>query len=235
VRGDVDLKWFEVWSKRTLNTNLESTLQQLLAADGMDTAFGAMTESSWLLFARRVASTLGINEAKHTLFEVGCGGGAFLYPFYQLGHSVRGIDQSESLIDIAQSFLPNGKFTVNFADDFVDEKSDFVLSVGVFLYFSDTDYAEKVLHKMYSSANKAIAILDVPDLSKKEHAERKRRDIMSIEEYQNKYDGLNHLYYDKNWFIRQIEVMGFTKYLIEDQSIEGYENSNYRFNVFAWK
>jgi len=227
--------WLDVWSNRKLDASKLSTLEQLLAVDGMDTIFGAMSEEAWLVYIQRISQLLGISCAEHSILEIGCGGGAFLYPFYEKGHRIAGIDQSEALIKIARSYLPGGVFSTCFANGFSSKSADYVFSMGVFLYFPNLEYAQNVIQKMSSHAINAIAILDIPDYSKKKQAESERRAMMSPKEYQTKYEGLEHLYYEKDWFIQEVKKLNFSRYHIEDQLITGYKNAEHRFNVFAWK
>jgi hypothetical protein len=44
---------------------------------------------------------------------------------------------------------------------------DAVISCGTFLYFPDLPYAEGVLRRMATKAERTMAILDLPDLAKK--------------------------------------------------------------------
>ena len=226
-------RWYDIWSTRTIDISHESLLASLLAADGMDTGFGSMPVPSWLTYCERIATTLAMDPSRHSLLEVGCGSGAFLYPFHQQGQRVSGIDQSHALIDIARQYLPNGHFERAFADDFKVAPADFVISMGVFMYFPDLSYASKVIANMARHAETAIAILDIPDMKKKEAAITYRQSGMTTEEYQRKYGGLDHLYYDKDWLTAQLSNAGFQRVWAEDQSIQGYANSAFRFNVFA--
>jgi hypothetical protein len=117
----------------------------------------------------------------------------------------------------------------------IDEKIkyDTVLSNGVFFYFPSLEYAEKVLHKMINKATKSIAILDVSDQEWKDKSLEIRKGNMSEEEYAKRYDGLDHLYYSKQWFI-DIANKYNLKIEIEQQNIKNYQNNSYRFNVFLY-
>lgn len=226
--------WSNIWQKRILDTGITSTLQQLIAADGFDSSFGTINGDVWLDSVQHVKQQLGICIS-HSIFEVGCGAGAFLYPFHQAGNSVSGIDYSPNLIDIAKQHMPNGDFEVSEAIEIDEHKSfDFSLAYGVFLYFPNYDYAKTVLNKMLACSSHGVAILDVPDLEKKEEALTYRRGALSEKEYDERYRGLDHLYYKKNWFLDVVLDESVDIY-IEDQNIEGYGNSKFRFNVFIKK
>jgi len=166
-----------------------------------------------------------------SLFEVGCGCGASLFPFFSKGNKVGGIDYSEILIKYAQEILtPNYDFTVGEADSISDEKYDIVFSNGVFLYFPNIEYSENVLTKMIKKSNKYVAILEIPDLTKREGAEIKRKN--TIQDYEVKYKDLHHLYFDKKWFIDMGEKFHATVEIFDNTDICG-SNSNlsdaYRF------
>ena len=44
--------------------------------------------------------------------DVGCGAGAFLFPFFKRGMKCHGIDYSKNSIKICRKFITNGKFVV---------------------------------------------------------------------------------------------------------------------------
>ncbi len=166
---------------------------------------------------------------------MGCGAGAFLYPFYQQGNKIAGIDYSEPLVKLAREIMPEANITVNEAINFPkDHQFDVVMSTGVFLYFPNHEYAAKVVKNMVEMADKSIGIFDVPDLAKKEQALAKRKSLLTENEYQEKYQGLDHLYYAKDWF-QEILAEAAVKITIEEQNIPNYGNNDYRFNVLIHK
>jgi len=226
--------WKEIWASRSLNLEHGSLFAQLMAADGLDTKFGSVTEESWRAFVRRTATKLGVAPGSN-VFEVGCGAGAYLFDLYQQGCKVAGLDASPSLIRCAEEVMPHGRWILADAEELdTAEPFDFVVACGVFLYFPSFEYAANVLARMACKARRGIMVLDVPDLAKQQKAIAIRRRIMGEDAFARKYDGLNHLYYTKNWFETVLGPLGLNNVQIEDQSIEGYANAMYRFNVFAW-
>jgi trans-aconitate methyltransferase len=219
--------WQQVWAARQLDESIPSTLGRLLAADGHDTGFGDLTDASWRSHVHDVARRLGL-EPGASVFDVGCGAGAFLFPLWEAGHVVGGLDASAALVDLASTALPDGRFLVADAADLdLDAPYDAVVSSGVFLYFPDLDYAARVLVRMAESARRGIAVLDVPDLAQRDEALRMRRGFMSEAEYEERYRGLDHLYFPREWFA---ETLGRDAD-VWDQDIEGYANAAHRFNV----
>jgi len=57
---------------------------------------------------------------------------------------------------------------------------------------------------------------------------------MNQQEYEEKYKGLDHLFYEKSWF-EEIAKEFNLKISIFDQTFEKYSNSNLRFNVIMEK
>jgi trans-aconitate methyltransferase len=206
-----------------------------MAADGLDSKFSSVSEEAWRAFVRSTAEAAGIG-AEDAIFEVGCGAGAWLYEFYQQGRKVGGIDASAALISCARELMPRGDWTVG---DALDVETaicyDFVVSCGVFLYFDSLDYAAAVLRKMAQKARKGVLILDIPDSAKHDQALAFRRGSLGIEEYRERYEGLDHLYYGKGWFEVVLRGLGLWRISIEDQRVDGYGNSAFRFNVIAQK
>ncbi len=226
-------KWKEIWNKRKNNPG-ESTLTSLIKADGFDSGAGLFNEQIWLKFVNGVSDRFCLKETD-SLFEVGCGSGAFLYPFYMNNHKVAGLDYSTALIDIANEAMSDMSFKVMEAIEVeVEDKFDIVVSNSVFQYFSSLDYAKSVLFRMIEKANNKVIILDVNDKSKKEKALSLRKGALSSEEYEKKYAGLDHLFYEKSWF-QEMASASNCNIEIFDQDIEGYLNSNFRFNVILSK
>lgn len=110
------------------------------------------------------------------------------------------------------------------------KKYDFVISNSVFHYFNDLDYARVVLEKMIKKANIAVGIFDINDADKKELYIQSRTKEMSKEAYLKKYQGLEHLFYEKSWFKNIADELKL-KVEIFDQNIDGYINSELRFNA----
>lgn len=225
-------KWCQIWNKRT-QPEAEDALERLIRADGFDSGVGEIITDSWRDYVGFIAKNINIGKAA-TIFEVGCGSGAFLFHFYQSGHKIGGGDYSESLIRMASDVMKDMDFCVceaNNIDTF--RKYDFVISNSVFQYFPDLGYAESVIRKMLEKSNKAVAICDVPDLKLKEESELIRRGH-DDGEYEKKYEGLNHLYYDRDWF-RTIATKNDCRISLFDQNIRNYRQNKYRFNCVMEK
>ncbi|MDP1569970.1 MAG: class I SAM-dependent methyltransferase [Vicinamibacterales bacterium] len=225
--------WRDVWARRRLDPTRGSVLAQLLAADGFDSGAGGVDEAAWRHFIGGVAETLELREDE-SVFDVGCGAGAFTYPLQQAGCRVGGIDQSEALIAAARQVMPEGHWLVGDAASLDPaEPADVVVACGSFLYFPDHEYARGVLARMTSKATRAVAILDVPDVDFREEALQLRRGTLGADEYEARYRGLDHLYFDRLWFLRMLDQMGASAIQIGQQRVEGYRMGEYRFNVFA--
>lgn len=224
--------WQDVWAARTLDATRTSVLERLMAADGLDTGFGNVTERAWRDFVGRTARTLGLERGSR-VFEVGCGAGAFLYPLAEMGCRVGGLDQSAALVGFAAGAMPDGRWQQGEAAALdVTERDDAVVACGVFMYFSTPDYAREVMARMVAKATSWVAILDVPDRARRADAEAFRRGSLGEAEYEAKYRGLDHLYFDRAWMQDTLEALGATV-TIADQQVEGYQNARFRFNAFA--
>lgn len=225
--------WADVWNARTLDPSKGTLLAQLMAADGLDTGYGTVGEQSWRAFARTIARRLNLASGS-SVFEVGCGAGAFLLDFYEQGVRVAGIDRSAALIEFARQAMPGGDFQIGSADAVeVSQTFDGVVSCGVFLYFPSLGYASAVIDRMVSASHGGIAILDIPDLARREAAMAYRRGTLGPDEYERRYAGLDHRFYARDWVREQLAGRGLADVHIEDQQIEGYANAAYRFNAFA--
>ena len=187
----------------------------------------------WKKYTQEYFSKLGIISGD-TIFDVGCGSGAFVYPLYLQTHRVGGVDFSMSLINLAKVIMPSSNYICDEAVNIDTSAYDFVISHSVFHYFKDLDYARDVLIKMIKKANKQIGIFDINDKSKEEKHHEVRMDCMGEDEYREKYNGLEHLFFDKSWFEQIAKEFGL-EVSIFDQTFENYSNSSLRFNVIMKK
>ncbi len=226
-------KWYEIWNTEDRINRI--ILEVLVKADGFDSGAGEFTVDQWIAYTESIYKRARLS-APCSVFEVGCGSGAFLYPLYTKGFRVSGVDWSRPLIDLAQRFMPDGSFEVKEAINIGGvPKADIVVSHSVFHYFPDHDYAYKVLRRMIDKAGKRVAVLDVNDADKQDAYDQLRRSAYEDpEEYERKYKDLNHLFYTKNWFRSIAEELGLNIEIV-DQEFEGYGNSHFRFNVFITK
>lgn len=222
-----ETNWKEIWQKRTVN--LEGfTIENSLIADGYDTKQSTMSFERLKIVKSFVETKVKIQQSD-AIFEIGCGSGAFLYPWYIDGFEVSGIDFSEALIKGAKVLMPNGNWKVCDAKN-VDtiEQYDYVLSYGVFLYFPDHSYAEEVVAKMLVKAKKAICIFDIPDADLRDQTETMRRNLNG-DNYDKLYKSLSHLYFQKSWWLNLAKKHG--KQIEIFQIPHSYESMKYRFSV----
>ena len=226
--------WDEIWESRQLDPGARSTLSALLSADGFDTPTARLSEADWVHAIDGILDRIELS-ANRSIFEVGCGAGAFLYVLYTRGYIVSGIDRSSTLVKYARSVMPEGHFEVADADTFdTTRRTDAAICNSVFLYFPSLDYADRVIRRMARKATRAVAILDVPDLATKREAMRQRVEHAGgVEAYAARYAGLDHLYYAREWFVEALTAAGLSKIQVWTQPEGGSPNSRFRFNVFA--
>lgn len=233
-------RWKQIWEnngKVALGPEArdeDTILNRLLVLNGYNNSTSQVTLDGWRGYARMIAGRVGIRSGDR-LFEVGCGAGAFLYPFHEMGYTTDGIDYSAALVEVARKALPGARIDVGDALT-IDpgEAYDIVLSQGVFLYFSDQGYAEQVLSRMVEKSRRGVAVLDVSDAALESEALALRRASYDPGEYDRRYAGLEHLYFERAWFEGFAESRGLTC-VIESQSMPGYLSAKYRFNVFLSK
>lgn len=235
--GDTGIKWRKVWERKAKSISASVTLANLLAADGFDTGTGIFPVNSWLEFVSRIMRRFNLKSGDRVL-EVGCGAGAFLFPLYTRGIDVYGVDYSDNQIALCRRVMKGGIFKVGEANKlpFNDGSFDVVISNSVFQYFPDLKYAEEVVTEMdrVTKSRGCIGIFDVNDIEKKEGFIKTRKEKLGEKEYERLYGDLEHMFYSRAWFRRIAMRYGF-ECEIEDQSIEGYLNSFFRYNVFFKK
>ena len=226
--------WKEVWEARRMDPAHGSVLAQLLAADGFDQSFASLGEETWRQYVLRTAVKIGI-QPDASVFDVGCGAGAYLYELERQGCRVAGLDASPALVRCAERVMPNGSWIRADAGELeVEPACDFVVASGSFHYFPSLEYAGEVLRRMVGKARRGVMVLDVPDVALREKAIEERRRLGGGEAYERKYDGLAHLYYPRDWFESRLARLGVARVEIAGQQMDGYANAAHRFNVFGW-
>lgn len=225
------INWRKVWNKRKANFDTFDLNQSfsLNGYDGPQSILSEATLSAAQLFYERKNRI----RRDQSIFEVGCGSGAFLYYWANKGNLVGGIDYSSNLVTGAKKLIPNGKWTVDEAVNLnVEDQWDHVVSFSSFLYYPDHRYALEVFKLMLQKAKKSVAIYDLPDLEKKKEAEEERKKLIGAS-YDSKYQKLGHLYFERHWWVTVAKSLGY-RAEVYDLEIEGYINSSYRFNVSVY-
>lgn len=226
--------WKEIWSRTRQLPAEKQDLQFLIEADGFNSGAGKIAAPDWLAYTAYVTQLAQISP-DDSIYEIGCGSGAFLYPFYQQGHAVGGIDYSASLIEIANMVMPAMNFEVQEALQLdLSHAYDVVIANSVFQYFPSLTYATEVIERMYAKANKRVILLDLNDIAFEEEALAIRKGALSEGEYEEKYKGLDHLFYDRN-FVEQLMQGKHASVQSSDQQIQNYGNNKFRFNVVIEK
>lgn len=173
------------------------------------------------------------NPIVNTVFEVGCGSGANLYLLKNRNLEIGGVDYSEVFVRVANEIL--GKHTVDIGEAIdinTDEKFDIVLCDSVFAYFPDEEYGARVLEKMYAKAQTMVIISEIFDKDLEDECNRHRKAM--IENYDEKYEGLDKIFYSKDFFIRFAKEHN-CRIEFSDVTNEYYWNSRYLFNCFLYK
>ncbi len=88
---------------------------------------------------------------------------------------------------------------------------------------------------MAGGARRAVAVLDVPDAAREREATTFRRAAIGDAAYEERYRGLDHLFFDRAWMARSLEACGLSDVRVEDQAIDGYANAAFRFNAFGFR
>lgn len=233
--------WKSIWEKRKLNEEVLNSddiielFTELKRADGFDVGGGEIATNALVNQYDDIKARLAKNSPNplKSVYEFGCGSGANLLLFERDGFTCGGIDYSKALIDIAEKVLKSNDITCGEAINAeVTPKYDCILANSVISYFPDTDYTQAVLDKMLQKTNYSIGLIDVHNIEKKEDFLAYRR--ANVENYDEKYQDLNKLFYSKKLFLDFAEKNGL-KIEISDSTVENYWNNEFVFNVFMYK
>lgn len=80
-------KWKEIWNKQDRVNKI--ILESLMKADGFDSGAGSFLVDDWIEYTQILFKKLEIKKDQ-SVFDVGCGSGAFIYPLYLQNHTVGG-------------------------------------------------------------------------------------------------------------------------------------------------
>lgn len=207
-------RWKQIWSKRSLefvkSNDIFDMFCKLKRDDGFDTqeidGYYEAFFKEWHKMVDRIEQLTG-NVA--SVYEVGCGSGVNLYLYQQLKKLtiVGGCDYSETLVQLAGKVIQTKDLRCMEADCISTEpKYDLVLADSVFQYFQNPEYGMYVLEKMWEKANKIVVITEIHDEEKKEEHLNFRRQC--VENYDEKYKGLDKTFYTKEMFQKFAEKTG---------------------------
>ena len=231
--------WQEIWEKREssfdfANSTPLEVVKELRRVAGYDIVSGAIPDEAWDRQFRLMLDKLSRYHEIHSLYEVGCGSGANLFLAKEHGiTTVGGIDFSHAMLQVLRRAIPEAAVEQGEAKNITTTASyDAVISSGVFIYFPNLDYAQRVLEKMVTMANHSLALLEIYDEEQKEAWLEHRRQIQP--DYDQKYEGLNKLFYPRSFFedfAREHNLeLRFTQ-----NDLEGYWNNAFDFDVYLYK
>lgn len=231
--------WRQIWERKGNQEIDRDGLERLVIYAGFNSVTGKISDDDYRSYVESVCAKVCLTQADRIL-EVGCGVGAFLHCVKPTPAEIVGIDFSHSIISRAESLKKNLQITFYQAeaDDFTRlglGRFDVIFSNSTFFYFPSLEYAARVCQQIVQSLNQLgrIAILDINDAQKKEQFLQVRYAEAGEARYKKLYNGLDHLFFEKSFFITQFRALGCDNVLIEDQSWRGSMNSPYRFNVFV--
>ncbi len=234
------MDWNDIWNKKHVTLqdvdNFEKNFIQMKIADGYD-SHGNLSVSYEGL-KKELDTEIDRLRFKsieiESIYEVACGCGPDLLYFKNNGiRKLGGCDISEGLITSAREILKLEDLSVCCADEIdTNVKYDAVVAKGVTQYLQSKDIAKKMLDLMLEKSNYTVGVLHVLDENKKnDYFDHRRK---SIENYDEKYRGLNITFLTKDFFVSYAKE---NKVNIEiyDTYIEGYFNNDYFFDVYIYK
>lgn len=235
--------WKHLWANRCADADILRSddpikiFMELKRSSGFDVVKDQLTYQSFLDWycemKERLSCCLPSGRALESVFEVGCGSGANLFLLEGEGITCGGIDYSPKMLNSAKQILHAADLLCADASALPTEPVyDAVISVSVFGYFADRDYAETVLEKMYRKARHSIGVLDVADVEQREAYLNYRR--QSIPDYEKRYKGLPRLFFSKEFFtdFAHAHDMGIEIYPVR---LQNYWNSQFYFDCYLYK
>lgn len=226
--------WATVWTSRAPLPTATTSVGDLIRADGFDTPYSSPATDAFVEYVHRWSKRLALTEGS-SVYEVGCGAGAFLVPLASAGATIGGCDLAPRLVELARRALPGADLTVVEATAMPEEPLyDVVIAHGVFAYFPDEDYASRVVARMAAKASRSVAVMDVPDVRWQEEEMRQRLRLFgNPESYRREYDGLDQRAYEQEWISRVLVELGMREVSFVDEPVPGRPVPSTRFSVVA--
>lgn len=229
--------WHQVWQNKGLSRTPDDlvsgdVLDGLMDLDGYHSPTSSLSIEDHEVQFQQAVDALDI-DPRDTVFEVGCGAGAFLYWLRPRCASVGGLDYAASLIAHARRVLSSADLQHGEARSLATiPQYDVVLSNGVFIYFPDEQYAYDVLRRMIQKSRRAIGILDVNDAGHRREFEQMR--AVSQGDQRSRYDGLEQLYLGREFFEKVAAELGLSC-RIDKSRMPNSVNARFRYHVWLRK
>ena len=237
--------WQELWNNRKINfeelteqdeQRLILELKRIVGWDFQGKSFSVAIEEFKKEY-KYLRENLQLNESSTgSIFEVGCGSGANLYFFKKDGFRVGGLDYAENLLAVAKKVVGEENFIECIAGEAsqlpTEIKYDSVFAAGVFYYFTDLDYAEKVLDKMVDKAKRSVGLLRMLNADTKEDYLKYRRE--HTKNYDELYKNLPKLFFPKKFF-EEYAAKNDLEVKFSRHHMEGFWNEPFNFDCFLYK
>ena len=225
--------WLQVWKKKS-NLPFSKNYKNLLEMNGWDTGVSSFSIQDWKKFINMIIKKFQITKTDN-VFEIGCGSGAFLLPFYKKNINCFGTDYSTKFIKNCKKLMKKGVFIKSEANNlkkFKKYKFDYIFIHSVFQYFDNTKYADQVMSQLREIAQKGtkIFILDVPNLKKKKVWKKDMIKAIGKIEFDKKYSNFKHLFYPISFFKKFCKKNNFSLSNILKFKLNK-KSSKYRFNL----
>lgn len=232
-------KWKEIWEKskvdeKKLNLGEKDVFLELKRCDGFDVVGGGLTYEALIKQYQDINNKINNHVSDFSsVYEVGCGAGANLFLYEGEDLRCGGIDFSGEQIRISKKVLQTTDLVCDEAIKIAeDPRYDIVLANSVFSYFPTYEYAIEVLEKAYNKCNKGIVLIDLHDICEKENFIKYRKE--TIENYEELYNGLDKLFFDKKLFCDFADKNDML-ICFEEEQVAGYWNNNFTFNCYMFK
>ena len=234
----MDNKWKAIWNRRKPTADAlagcwQEVFLELKRLNGYDVMGDGISLEAFLEEDIQIRELLGLS-VNSSVFEIGCGTGANIYLMARDGMTVGGIDYAGSLIEIAHKVLPHSTELSSGEADIIatEQKYDAVFSNGVFPYFPDEAYVERVLTRMLEKSRGPVGIMGLHDIETKEDYLAFRR--ANIPNYDELYKGLNKLFCSRSLF-KNFAAAHNLDVKFPEIALDGYWNTPFIFNCFMYR
>lgn len=227
--------WKDIWTRKGEVPLPEGHTEQLLTlmkVGGYDTSLGGASPDQVRQSAAQIHQTLRLNPDSR-LLDVGCGAGAVLFAMEDRPEDYTGVDYSPTSLELARAALPGIFLEAEAASlPFADASFDAAYCLGVYLYFPDEAYAQAALREMVRviCPGGRGMVMDIMDSARRTECERARAASYPPGEYEKRFEGLIHLYLDREWIHAELDALGCDSWDVPFYS-DDYGYRDYVFHV----
>lgn len=150
------------WKRRKMILKEKSLKSQLAYEGGWYEPHCSVGTAAFIEYVKNLKEYYDLHGS---IYEIGCGPGAFLHVFETFGFEVGGLDINTEFLDFARECIKSSDLDLCEACDVpIEKKYNFILITNSINYFPSLDYVHLTLSKCVEKMNFGILLTEVNDI-----------------------------------------------------------------------